>query len=113
MILSYQFGNPSETAHENAVLAEYGFSSGGILPEAISPVPDDIDSIDFEGGLRTVRGFSLTAFGSESIDQRLGIGDIGNRLLAGLQGTFYDRISGSAQIGPDGAVLSEPTMRPL
>jgi hypothetical protein len=71
------------------------------------------DPIDGEVLERGVQGFSLTALPMERIDARLGIEGVGERLYAGLEHTFYDRVAGSAQIGPDGAVLSEPTMQPL
>ena len=65
MIGVYEFGDPSETALENAVLAANGFDAGSMMPEAVAPRLDDTDPIDVENGLRTVRGFSLTSFREE------------------------------------------------
>jgi hypothetical protein len=104
----YELGGSPDIEAEDAVLADHD-----IKPYTGREIDllrlEGTDPIDMDG----VKGFSLTAFPFEPIDQRLGIADISTRLSAGLEGTFYDRIIGSAEIGPDGVVLSEPTMRPL
>jgi hypothetical protein len=88
MILAYEVGDPVETARENVVLAEHGFSSGGIIPEAIATRPDGTDPIDLDGAARMVRGFSL-AGASGSL-----IGASGGDVVLDMEMTAHPYIKG-------------------
>lgn len=95
---------------EDALLADNGIrmytsSKLGLIPleTADSVEPNDVKRIE---------GFSLTDVDSATIEDRVGISDIGERLQAGLECTYWDRVSGTAQILEDGTVIG-PFMRPL
>jgi hypothetical protein len=107
----YEFGGSPDIDAEDAILAANGIRPYNGLELGLIPL-EVADPVDTDG-VRSVEGFSLTALPTGSIETRLGIGDAAERLQAGLEGTFYDRVIGTAQIGLDGTVISEPTMRPL
>ena len=106
----YELGGSPDIEAEDAALEELDIMPRPEMRLGLIRL-DGTDPIDMDG-IRNIQGFSLTAIYEEPIESRLGISDIDERLREGLEGTYYDRISGTARMDSDGTAR-QPFMRPL